>query len=219
MEDLAFWMLIIGHFLLCNPSPGPGLLCHRPAGALCAASPRRVWCWHRSGQLPEVRGTPLLRRTTCCFFCCQRQLGPDDAWQNGWSHQVRNADLIVLPHRSKVMEKMPTATLISGMQLVKKCTVWHCRPGSSTSAETKQPATFALHRYALGLLFIYLLVNELSERETEVRCQGGMLDCCFKVVFLLYESFSSLLTHNVFFLGSAGQHGCYVHTLSRSTGT
>lgn len=72
------------------PCPGPGLLCHRSVGPLCAASTWGVWRWYRTGQLPEVWGSSLLRWPPRCLLRCQRQTGPDDAWQNGWSHQVRH---------------------------------------------------------------------------------------------------------------------------------
>lgn len=70
------------------PFPGSGLLCLRPAGAVCAASSWRVWGGHCPGQLPEVRGSSLLRRPPRRLLCCQREPGPNDARQNGRRHQV-----------------------------------------------------------------------------------------------------------------------------------
>lgn len=68
---------------------GFGLLRHRPVGALCAAAPGRVWIRRRPRQLPEVRGSSLLRWSSRCLLCCEGEPGEDDAWPNGWSHKVR----------------------------------------------------------------------------------------------------------------------------------
>ena len=79
--------LIIHWLLLC---PGTGMLCHRSVGPLRPAPPWGVWRRHRAGQLPEVWCSSLLRRSSRRLLRCQRQPDPDDAWQNGWSHQVRH---------------------------------------------------------------------------------------------------------------------------------
>lgn len=70
---------------------GLGLLCHRSAGSLCAAAPWWVRGWHCAGQLSEVWGASLLRRPPRCLLLREREPGPDDARQNGWSHQVRDS--------------------------------------------------------------------------------------------------------------------------------
>lgn len=75
------------------PCLGPGMLCHRSVGPLCAASSWRVWRRYRSGQFPEIWGSSLLRWSPRCLLCCERQPDPDDAWQNGWSHQVRHSSV------------------------------------------------------------------------------------------------------------------------------
>lgn len=52
--------------------PGFGMLCHRPVGALRAPPSGRVRIRHLARQLPEVRGSSLLRRSSRCLLCCKR---------------------------------------------------------------------------------------------------------------------------------------------------
>lgn len=142
-----------------SPRLGAGLLCHRPAGPLRAASSWGVWRRYRTGQLPEVRGSSLLRRPPCRLLRRERQPDPHDARQNGRSNQVRHSathdieelkDLVSLKCLKKQMY-----ILISGMQLVRRFTGSPCRPESSTFAEARQPATSALHRYKEASHFVH----------------------------------------------------------------
>lgn len=67
---------------------------------------------------------------------------------------------------------------ISGMQPVRRCIDLLCRPGSSTSAETKQPATSALHRYDWESL-----KKTLRKRFLYVFCKSCPSMSCYRRFF------------------------------------
>lgn len=71
---------------------GLGLLRDRSAGAVHAAPPRRVRCGHCAGELPEVRGSSVLRGSARRLLLRQREPGPNDARQDGGRHQVGRKD-------------------------------------------------------------------------------------------------------------------------------